>query len=305
MVGIAADHAVGVGEIVEEAAGWIVLPGKGILQSFQIHPDDGTFGIVVKMGVLHRACADHQAVTFRTSQDIILFLNGAFYGSKGSVLDHAAIGIVGAFPDAGGVPDGGHLSEVVAGELPSWRTVTVGDGDKFPGERSIGVGGGDPSGLGQCLQTVESVVGFGDAGAVCIGLLEFKPRSLVIEPRGGVPVGTAGRISGDVAFVRPEGSQRHHVIGFVVGEAGRLNDGAVLGRLSAAHVVGIANCSPQGVGDAGGMVTAGRVAGGSHLACRIGSFDRTSRKVGFSRRGIASGVRLLENHARGGVGAGL
>ena len=61
-----------------------------------------------------------------------------FHGSKGSVLDHVAIGIVGALPDAGGVPDVGHLSDVVVGDLPSWRIVTVGDGDKFSGERSIG-----------------------------------------------------------------------------------------------------------------------------------------------------------------------
>ena len=181
----------------------------------------------------------------------------------------------------------------------------MGDGDEFPGERSIGVGGGDSSGLGQCLQTVESVVGFGDTGPVCIGLLEFKPRSLVMEPRGGVSVSTAARIGSDVSLICPEGSQGDHVIGFVVGETGRLGGGAVLGRLSAAYVIRIANCSPQGVDDAGGIVTAGRVASGSHVACRIGSFDRTSRKVGFSRRGIASGVRLLENHARGGVGAGL
>ena len=111
------------------------------------------------MGVLHGACAEHQAVSVGTPLGIVFFLSAAFHTSKGSVLDYAAIGIIGKFPDSGGVPDVGHLSEVVAGELPSWRTVTVGDGDKFSGERSIGVGGGDSSGLGQCLQTVESVVG--------------------------------------------------------------------------------------------------------------------------------------------------
>ena len=38
-----------------------------------------------------------------------MFLGAVFHGSKGSVLDHVAIGIVGAFPDAGGVPDGGQM----------------------------------------------------------------------------------------------------------------------------------------------------------------------------------------------------
>ena len=290
MIGIAADHAVGVGEIVEEAAGLVILPGKWRLQSFQIHPDDGTFGIVVKMRVLHRACADHQAVAFRTSQDIILFLNGAFYGSKGSVLDYAAIGIIGKFPDSGGVPDGGHLSEVVAGELPSWRTVTVGDGDEFPGERSIGVGGGDSSGLGQCLQTVESVVGFGDTGPVCIGLLKFQPRSHVVEPSGGVSVSTAGRIIRNIPFIHPESSQRHHVIGFVVGETGRLNGGAVLGYLSAADVVGIAGSASQPVGDGSHGIAAGKVAGGGHGAGCVRDLDSTSCKIRFLNSSVAAAV---------------
>ena len=129
MVGIAADHAVGVGEMVEEAAGLVILPGKWRLQSFQIHPDDGTFGIVVKMGVLHGTGSKHQAVTFRTTQGIVLFLNGAFHGSKGSILLRSSIGIIRKFPDAGSVPDGGHLSEVVVGKLPSGSVVVVGDGD--------------------------------------------------------------------------------------------------------------------------------------------------------------------------------
>ncbi|GAA5568835.1 MAG: hypothetical protein EGS44_06365 [Akkermansia muciniphila] len=129
MIGIAADHAVGVGEMVEEAAGLVILPGKWRLQSFQIHPDDGTFGIVVKMGVLHGTGSKNQAISVGTTQGIVLFLGAVFHGSKGSVLDHVAVGIVEAFPDAGSVPDGGHLSEVVVGKLPSGSVVVVGDGD--------------------------------------------------------------------------------------------------------------------------------------------------------------------------------
>ena len=122
---------------------------------------------------------------------------------------------------------------MVVGELPSWRTVIVGGGDKFSGKGSICIYCHNASCFGQCLQTIKLVIGFGDAGAVGIGLFQFQPRGLVIEPRGGVSVGSVGRIGSNVFFVRPEGSQRHHVIGFVVGEAGRLNGGAVLGRLSA------------------------------------------------------------------------
>ena len=197
------------------------------------------------------------------------------------------------------------MAKVIVGKLPTRRVVVVGDGDEFPGKRSIGVGGDDTSGLGQYLQTVKYVVSLDCGGSVCIGLFQFQSRGLVIEPCGGVSVGTVGRIRSNVFFIHPESGQRDHTVGFVVGEAGRLNSGAVLGCLSAADVIGIAGRSHQGIGDAGGIVTAGQVAGGSHVACRIGDFDSTSRKVGFRGGDIASGVRVLENHARGGVGTGL
>ena len=110
MVSIAADHAVGVGEMVEEAAGLIILPGKRRLQSFQIHPNNATLMVIVKMGVLHGACAEHQAISVGTPLGIVFFLSAAFHTSKGSVLDHAAVGIVGKFPDAGGIGDRDHLT---------------------------------------------------------------------------------------------------------------------------------------------------------------------------------------------------
>ena len=234
MVGIAADHAVGVGEMVEEAAGWIVFPGKGRCQTFQIRPNHAAFGVVVKMGVLHGTGSKHQAAAGRTAKGIVFFLKRAFHGSKGSVLNHVAVNIVGAFPDAGGVPDVGHLSDVVVGELPSWRIVTVGDGDKFSGERSIGVGSDDSSGFGQRLQTVKFIVSLDCGGAVGIGLFHFQSRGFVIEPRGGISVGWVGRIRGNVSLICPEGSQGNHMVGFIVGEACGLNGGAVLGYLSAA-----------------------------------------------------------------------
>ena len=98
MVGIAADHAVGVVEVIEEAAGWIVLPGKGRSDAFQIYPNHAAFGVIVKMGVLHGTGSKHQAVTFRTSQGIVFFLKRAFHGSKGSVLLRSSIGIIRKFP---------------------------------------------------------------------------------------------------------------------------------------------------------------------------------------------------------------
>ena len=96
--------------MVEEAAGWIVLPGKGRSDAFQIHPNHAAFGIVVKMGVLHGACAEHQAISVGTPLGIVFFLSAAFHTSKESVLDHAAVGIVGKFPDAGGIGDRDHLT---------------------------------------------------------------------------------------------------------------------------------------------------------------------------------------------------
>ena len=100
MVGVLADHAVGVGEMVEEAAGWIVLPSKGRSDAFQIHPNNATLMAVVKMGVLHGARAEHQAISVGTSQVIELFLKRAFHGSKGSVLLRSSIGIIRKFPDS-------------------------------------------------------------------------------------------------------------------------------------------------------------------------------------------------------------
>ena len=100
MVGIAADHAVGVGEKVKEAAGWIVLPGKGRLQSFQIHPNNATLLVLVKMGVLHGAGSKHQAVARGTSQGIVLFLERALHQAKGGLLDHMAVGVIGKIPDS-------------------------------------------------------------------------------------------------------------------------------------------------------------------------------------------------------------
>ena len=137
MIGIGADHAVGVGEMVEEAAGWIILPDKGSLQLFYIHPEYATFPVIVKMGVLHGASAKHQAAAGRTPQGIVFFLEAPFHGSKGSLLNDVAVSIIEKFPDAGGIMNGNHLSKMVVGKLPSWRTVIVGHGDKFSSERSI------------------------------------------------------------------------------------------------------------------------------------------------------------------------
>ena len=113
MVGIAADHAVGVGEMVEEAGGLIVPPGKRRLQSFQIHPNHAAFGIVVKMGVLHGACAEHQAVSVGTPLGIVFFLKRTFHLSKGSVLNHPSVAVIGKFPETRSVIDGDYLPQMV------------------------------------------------------------------------------------------------------------------------------------------------------------------------------------------------
>ena len=207
MVDVSANHAVGVGEPIEEAAGFIVFPSEGRGQTIQIHPNHATFPIVVKMGVLHRAGSGHEAVASGTSERVEFFLKAAFYRSKGSVPNHSAVTVMGKFPEAGGVPNKSHLPEMVAGELPSRSIVAVGDGDKFSCQWSIGVRRDNASGLGDGFRTVELVVGSENAGAVGIGFLQFHSRGLVVEPGGSVPVGAAGRISGDVPFVHPESGQ--------------------------------------------------------------------------------------------------
>ena len=152
---------------------------------------------------------------------------------------------------------------------------------------------------------MEIVIGSGNTGTVGISLFQFQPRGLVIEPGGGVSVGSAGRIGSDVAFVCTEGSQGHHAVGFVVGEAGRLNGGAIFGRLSAAYVVGITGCSSQSVGDAGRMVTAGRVAGGGGMARRTSSLNRASCKIRFFNSGVAAAIGFFQNHPCRGAGTPL
>ena len=51
VAGVAADHAVGAGEPVEEAIGFIVFPSEGRCQTFQIHPNHATLPFAVKMRV--------------------------------------------------------------------------------------------------------------------------------------------------------------------------------------------------------------------------------------------------------------
>ena len=216
-----------------------------------------------------------------------------------------AVGIVGAFPDAGGVPDVGHLSEVVVGELPSGSSVIVGGGDEFSCKGSILIRCDKPPGFDKCLLTVELVIGFGNTGTVGISLFQFQPRGLVIEPDGGISVGLAGRIGSDVAFVCTEGSQGHHAVGFVVGEAGRLNDGAIFGRLSAADVVGIAGSASQAVGDGSHGIAAGKVAGGGHGAGCVRDLDSTSCKIRFLHNGVAATIGFFQNHPCRGAGTPL
>lgn len=79
--------------MVEEAAGWIVVPDKGRHQTFQIHLHHGAFGSIVKMGVLHGAGSEHQAAAGCTSQNIVFFLKTAFLNSQYSIPDQAAAGI--------------------------------------------------------------------------------------------------------------------------------------------------------------------------------------------------------------------
>ena len=62
---------------------------------------------------------------------------------------------------------------MVVGKLPSWSSVIVGNGDEFPGQRRVGIGCGDATRFGECFQTVEIIVSFGNERAVGIGLLEF------------------------------------------------------------------------------------------------------------------------------------
>ena len=77
----------------------------------------------------------------------------------------------------------------------------MGDGDKFSCQWSIGVRRDNASGLGDGFRTVELVVGSENAGAVGIGFFQFQIGGWIVEPSGGVSVGSAGRIGGDVAFV--------------------------------------------------------------------------------------------------------
>ena len=186
---------------------------------------------------------------------------------------------------------------------PGYGFIAVRNGDKFSGQWSVDIASDDPSGLGQCLQTVESVVGFGDTGTVGIGLLKFQPRSHVVEPRGGVSVSTARRIIRNIPFIHPESSQRHHVIGFVVGETGRLDRGAILGYLSAADVVGIAGSASQAVGDGSHGIAAGKVAGGGHGAGCVRDLDSTSCKIRFLNSSVAAAVGFFQNHACGDIEA--
>ena len=185
---------------------------------------------------------------------------------------------------------------MVVGELPSRSIVIVGDGDKFSCQWSIGVRRDNASGLGDGFRTVELVVGSENAGAVGIGFFQFQIGGWIVEPSGGVSVGSAGRIGGDVAFVCTEGSQGHHAVGFVIGKTGRLDGGAVLGRLSAADIIGVVGRASQSIGDASHGVTAGQVAGGGHVACRIGDFDSTSGKVSFCSSDIAATIGFFQNH---------
>ena len=255
------------------------------------------------MGVMHSACAKHQAVAFRTTKNIVCFLKAAFHSSKRSILDHAAVGIVGKFPDAGGIPDGGCLSQMVVGELPSRRIVIVGDGEEFSGKGGIGIGGDDPSGLGERVETIEVIVSLERTGAVGIGLVQFQPRRFVVEPCGGVPIGSIGRIGSDVFFVCPESGQRDHTVGFVVRETSRLNGGAVLGCLSSADVIGIADSASQGVDDGSHGIATGKVAGHSHAASCVRGLDSTSSKIRLLNSSVDATIGFFQNHACRGIGA--
>ncbi len=97
MIGIPADHAVGIGQLIEEAADLVILPSEGSIQAFHIHPDHGTLMAIVKMGVLHGAGSDHQAVSAGTPKGVILFLDAAFHGPKGIILLGSSIGIIAEF----------------------------------------------------------------------------------------------------------------------------------------------------------------------------------------------------------------
>ena len=197
------------------------------------------------------------------------------------------------------------MAQMIIGIKPRDGFITVGDRDEFPGQWRVGIGGDNPSGFSQGMETVEMVVGFSNTGPVGIGLVQLQPCSLVIDPGGGVPVGAAGRVSGNVTFICPESGQGDHTVSFIVGEAGRLDGRAELGCLSAADVIGIANRSSQGIGDAGRMVRAGQVAGGGDVAGRIRGFDWSSGSIRFGGGHIAPGIGLVQNHACGGIGASL
>jgi len=173
----------------------------------------------------------------------------------------------------------------------------VGDRKKLSGEWGIGITGNDASGLGECFQTVEPVVGSGNTGTVGIGLFKFQSRGCVVEPGGGVSVGSMGRIGGNVALVCPEGGQGNHMVVFVVSEACRLNGGAKLSCLPASNIVGIAGGASQSIRDAGGSVTAGGVGSGSDIALCVGCPDSAFGQVGFDGSDIAASIGLLLDHA--------
>lgn len=70
-------HAVGVGEVVEEAAGWVIFPDKGSIQPFQIRPDNGTLVIIVKERVLDGTCPNHEPV-FHGMSEGTTYSRGSF-----------------------------------------------------------------------------------------------------------------------------------------------------------------------------------------------------------------------------------
>ena len=88
-------------------------------------------------------------------------------------------------------------------------------------------------------KAVVGIVGFHHAAVVGVGLAEFQPVGGVVNPGGGIAIGTRSRVGGNISCRVAVGGEVDHVVCIIISKERGLACRAPFGHLATADIIAV------------------------------------------------------------------
>ncbi len=124
----------------------------------------------------------------------------------------------------------------------------------------------------------------------------------VVNPGGHIAL-HINRVGGDITCRVAVGGEADHVVCIIISKERRLRCRSPFGHLAAADIVAVVGGVTHGIRYRSGLVAAGAVRRGSHIAGGISHADAAPGDIRHGRGGIAATIGVRQFHARSRVAA--